>query len=203
MPPHYTIKEAADLLHLTQNTVREYIKRGRLVAINLGIRKQRIPVEEVERYNRERRQQGGQKGRKQTDEAKRKLSEAHKGDRNPMKGKRHTPEALAKISAVSSQQPRGEASHAWKGGHIRDRVGYVLIYMPEHPYAVHKYVLEHRLVMEQVLGRYLEPREKVHHINGDILDNRPENLKVMTQGEHMRLHRLNPSLRKTNYKKPR
>ncbi len=47
---------------------------------------------------------------------------------------------------------------------------------------------EHRIVAEQMLGRTLEPGEIVHHINHDTLDNRPENLRVMTAGEHTILH---------------
>lgn len=48
---------------------------------------------------------------------------------------------------------------------------------------------QHRLVMEEYLGRQLSPNEVVHHINGDKTDNRVENLMVMSRDEHSKLHR--------------
>jgi hypothetical protein len=48
-------------------------------------------------------------------------------------------------------------------------------------------VLKHRYVMEQHLGRTLSRSEIVHHINGNRLDNRIENLCVMTQSEHCKI----------------
>jgi len=48
--------------------------------------------------------------------------------------------------------------------------------------------LLHILVVEKVLGRKLKPNEVVHHINGNPFDCRRENLMVLRQSEHARLH---------------
>lgn len=54
-------------------------------------------------------------------------------------------------------------------------------------------MLEHRWVMEQVLGRPLRSDEQVHHINHDRLDNRPENLEVVSSAEHGKRHTTHPT----------
>lgn len=58
--------------------------------------------------------------------------------------------------------------------------GYVMLYIPKHPLAQKKpYVLEHRKVMFEHLGRLLRKDEIVHHINGNKQDNRIENLQLV------------------------
>jgi len=73
----------------------------------------------------------------------------------------------------------------WKGGRYYTN-GYVYVKAPpNHPYSNSEgYVFEHRLVMEKVLGRYLEPWEQVHHIDGVRDHNADDNLQLITPSQH-------------------
>jgi hypothetical protein len=81
------------------------------------------------------------------------------------------------LRCIHLGKKREQASH-WKGGRIKEKRGYILIHMPEHPFAVNKYIPEHRLIMEKHLGRYLKHNEIVHHKNHITDDNRIENLML-------------------------
>lgn len=89
---------------------------------------------------------------------------------------------------ASIKARKGKHSANWKGGRIKDKVGYILLYKPEHPNAVsgrtHGYVYEHRFIMAEHLGRALKSGEFVHHKNSIKDDNRLENLELLTHNVH-------------------
>ena len=94
---------------------------------------------------------------------------------------------------------KGQRSAHWKGGRIVMTKGYILLFKPKHPFCSKQgYVFEHRIIMEQHLGRYLKSEEKIHHKGikypiGSIKnkqDNRIKNLQLFANDtEHLAFHR--------------
>jgi len=112
-----------------------------------------------------------------------------------MLGLKHSAATRAKMSAASKGRPKsgehcrkmaeifkGNGSKRWKGGnHIKE--GYFMVWI-----GPRKYQKRCRIIVEQMIGRPLLPNECVHHVNKKRMDDRPENLMVLTNSEHLALH---------------
>jgi hypothetical protein len=73
--------------------------------------------------------------------------------------------------------------------HVVKKGDYLYLKVPTHPKATSNgYVLMHRVVKENELGRFLTDDEVVHHKDKDRRNNAPDNLEVMTEEEHIALH---------------
>lgn len=87
-------------------------------------------------------------------------------------------EGIGRIKRATGRMVNGKPARV-------NSFGYVLIWDPEHPNKTQKgWQFEHRLVVEQSLGRYLTSAEQVDHINQNKADNRIENLQVLDASSH-------------------
>src|SRR3990167_543177 len=94
-----------------------------------------------------------------------------------------------KALEVGRNKRTGGHSFNWKGGRKLWKNRYWYLYKPEHPNANSRgYVLEHRAVMSEKIGRALKKDEVVHHIDGDKTNNHPDNLQLMLQGGRYKYH---------------
>lgn len=82
-------------------------------------------------------------------------------------------------------------------GRSKNSSGYTMLSRPGHPRADKKgYVLEHLLVAEQALGRPIEAKHPVHHVNDIKNENRSTNLVICEDQEyHLLLHKRERSYR--------
>lgn len=77
----------------------------------------------------------------------------------------------------------------WKVQKIVSKGDYLYAVVKEHPFCTKNgYVLLHRIIVENHLGRLLNKNEIVHHKNENKRDNRIENLKVLSSSEHAKMH---------------
>lgn len=88
-----------------------------------------------------------------------------------------------------SEALQGKNCGRWNGG-VRINRGYKYIYMPDHPHAtIRQDVKNSRLIMEKHLNRYLKPEERVHHIDGNKLNDSIENLMLFSNASaHRKYH---------------
>ena len=91
------------------------------------------------------------------------------GENHPNWGKKLSKELRKKISL-------GNIKKGWR----KQGNGYKGVLVEQHPraksYKGGRYIMEHILILEEKLGRFLEEHEMVHHIDGDKRNNSEENL---------------------------
>jgi len=118
------------------------------------------------------------KGKKRTDDFKSNLKNKFTGEGNPFFGKNHSDEFKKKLSNDRKGKNTGSDNINWKGG-FREGKEYLRVTDGTH---------YHRLIMENKLGRKLFSWEHVHHIDENKRNNDPDNLMIVTNSEHRKMH---------------
>jgi len=96
-----------------------------------------------------------------------------------------TREYKGKVYNVATRSPKHKDAKGWHTSQ-----GYIYRLVTEHPFLnCRGYVREHRLIMEEALGRFLEPFEFVHHIDQNRANNDIKNLRLEgKQSTHAKYH---------------
>ena len=157
------------------------------------------------------------KGKPRSLAVRKRISEVTRGKNNPFYGKHHTLEARKKMGTRLENHPKWKGGGFKKcifcgksykcyitpqkycskdcytksaNGRIINYHGYIMIKSRNHPFAPKsKYICEHRLIVESILGRYLKPIEVIHHIDENRKNNHPSNLYLFpNDGKHMNYH---------------
>lgn len=83
----------------------------------------------------------------------------------------------------------GHRPYNYKGGRMIHK-GYIYLLRKDHPKSDRDgYVLEHRIIMEKKIKRYLKSEEIVHHKDSNRNNNNIKNLELhSSQAEHMKRH---------------
>jgi hypothetical protein len=136
-----------------------------------------------------------------SEEHKRNIGKAHKGHVTSEETKKKISKSLLghsfskeTINKMSEMKKR-DKNYNWKG-EISDN-GYKRFIVPDEckfscMANCHGYVRIHRLIMAEYLQRPLAKKEIVHHIDGDLNNNKIENLMLLKNySEHAKLHNLN------------
>lgn len=94
---------------------------------------------------------------------------------------------------------RGKNNPNWKGGTAKTLEGRILLYAPNGPMSdARGYVRRSRLVVSEYLGRPLEPRQVVHHVDGDVANDSIDNLWLFAdRGVHTKYHKQIEARRKS------
>lgn len=116
-----------------------------------------------------------------TDEMRDRMSRRYTGSGNPMFGKGGWSNGKKRPEISGDKHPR------WKGGRWISNDGYKIIENSQENNG--ERIMEHRKVVEEHIGRKLLDTEIVHHKNENKLDNRIENLEIMSRAEHINHHR--------------
>lgn len=87
---------------------------------------------------------------------------------------------------MNNRNNNGEQHYNWKGGKYLNEYGHIMVRSDVKLLDKHQgYITEHKDIMQKFLKRELTSDECIIHINGNVQDNRIENLKLVSRSEQL------------------